>query len=119
MGGPPHSGSGVGVGTDVDVGGRSVEISVSSVSVDLACDINVAGISVEVGVFREKVLVGSSRPGPRGVVNCALAFGYRTAPAITKTTKMMPIKPKKSFRLDVCIAIKFLNEVLVNCKASG
>lgn len=118
MGGPPHNGSGVGVGTDVDVGGRSVEISISSVSVDLAWDINVAGISVEVGVFRERVLVGSSRPGPRGVVNCALAFGYRTAPAITKTNKMMPIKPKKSFRLDVCITIKFLKDALVNCKSS-
>jgi hypothetical protein len=106
------------VGTDVDVGGRSVEISISSVSVDLAWDINVAGISVEVGVFRERVLVGSSRPGPRGVVNCALAFGYRTAPAITKTTIMMPINPKKRFRLDVCITIKFLKDALVNCKSS-
>ena len=119
VGGPPHKGLGVAVGTIVEVGAGAVAISRSIVSVDLAWDMDVAGISVRVGITRDGVLVGSSSPGPRGVVNCSFAFGYRTIPAIMKITTMIPSMLKKSFRFEVCITKKFLDEVLVTGKSFG
>lgn len=91
------------MGASVAEGGGFAGLSSVIVSILPTWDSEVAGMSVCVGMLSVGVLVGSSSPGPRGVVHCCFALGNRITPAITKLTNKMPIVLKNNFRLDLRI----------------